>query len=155
MSQVTLMQARRRSEFPPPRIEETEFGKLIYVEGEGDWMAVEALDAINKANPGSVMVQGVAMTFNAFMAICPKDKAEAWIAYAAQHAKNISNGDPETEWVKGPFTGLSSETIFSVLADHRAFYHLADPARVHKLRAQSEKIQQAYVKEALNRIGEK
>lgn len=108
----------------PVRIEKTEFGTLVYAE----MMSVEELDALNKEIPGAVMVAGVAKTYNAFMALCDPKMAETWITAAAQHANNISNGDIETEWVLGPYTGASSETIFSVLAK-RCFYHLADPKR--------------------------
>lgn len=108
----------------PVRIEKTEFGTLVYAE----MMSVEELDALNKEIPGAVMIAGVAKTYNAFMALCDPKMAETWVIAAAQHAKNISNGDIETEWVLGPYRGASSETIFSVLAEN-GFYHLADPKR--------------------------
>ena len=109
--------------------EQTEFGLLVYVKTRR--MSIEQFQAVgDKAPKDAVMVPGVAKAYNAFMAICAPDKAEPWVEAAAQHAKNISNGDREVEWVKGPYTGASSETIFSALAGDRTFFHLADPARM-------------------------
>lgn len=115
----------------PMRVVETEFGKLIYA--DAGYLSIDDLRAIQKDNPSdtSVVVMGVANTFNAFMAICERGRAKEWTDYAAQYAKDASNGDPEKEWLIGPYTGMSSETIFSVLAA-QGLLLLSDPARVRR-----------------------
>lgn len=114
-----------------PQTVETEFGQLVYT-AKG-WLSMSDLQAVMAAAPATaVMVCGVAHTFNAFMAICDPSKAESWIAHAAQYAKDASGGDPQLEWVLGPYTGVSSESIFSVLSDKKGLLWLSNPARVRK-----------------------
>ena len=62
------------------------------------------------------LATGVATALGATLALCRKDDLEAWTQEAASRAASLSDGDAELEWLLGPDTGVSSKTIFSVLA---------------------------------------
>lgn len=59
---------------------------------------------------------GVASSLGATMAICRKDDLEKWQAEVEAAAAREAKGDVEKEWFRGHETGISSKTIFSVLA---------------------------------------
>lgn len=59
---------------------------------------------------------GVSSALGVTFAACRKGDVDAWTAEVAGRASALANGDAELEWLLGPDTGLSSQTIFSVLA---------------------------------------
>lgn len=62
------------------------------------------------------MATGVATALGATLAVCREDDIEAWTQEVNKQAALQSNGDAELEWLLGTDTGISSKTIFFVLA---------------------------------------
>jgi hypothetical protein len=80
-----------------------EFGALAKVWEEQGWTLVDA---------------GIASAVGATFAVTNEEHREAWLKGIQQKAAQSSHGNPETMWLRGPDTGISSLTIFSVLSKH-------------------------------------
>jgi hypothetical protein len=75
-----------------------------------------ALTKVWKKRGLNAMAFGVASALGATMAVCKQADIEQWEKEVANSAAQQANGDAELEWLLGPDTGISSKSIFSVLA---------------------------------------
>lgn len=75
-----------------------------------------ALESAWKKRGLDAMSPGVASALGATMAVCRSDDVEAWEKEVSESAAHRANGDAEMAWLLGPDTGISSKSIFSVLA---------------------------------------
>lgn len=75
-----------------------------------------ALTKVWKKRKLTAMALGVAAALKVTLAICRDDDVKVWESEIQSQAKFNANGDAELEWLNGTDTGISSKSIFSVLA---------------------------------------
>lgn len=82
-----------------------------------------ALSKVWSAEGFDTLHAGIAAALGVTMVITRKDAVPGWLAELERDASlraQARGRDPEVEWLAGPHVGLSSLTIFSVLAQNRA-----------------------------------
>lgn len=99
-------------------IERHRFG--VVVRGSIPTDDLVALSKVWERNGMDTMAFGIATALGVTFAVCAQTDVEKWEAEINDGVKQRHAGDEQLVWFFGTDTGISSATIFSVLADQKA-----------------------------------